>query len=217
MEALAISVIATSLLEIGGPVASFGYRMVLVGLLWVTPALPELEWWTVALIGALTPWATWRLVNAVYRRMPEGEHHLGPPRERPRSRLTQIWLGAALLVAIVAGGFVAIFGTGFVGYRTQIIVDTSMEPDFEIGDVILVRETVTIGTLDVGDLVIVSIDDESAVRRIVEISGVGDERMFVTQGDGESEAEAPVGSDDLLGEVMLRIPDIGHPVLEWRD
>jgi hypothetical protein len=217
IPALAVSVVATALVEMGGPVVSLGYRLILLGFLWLWPSLPDLEWWALAAIGAAAPWVVWRLVNAVYRRTKEGKDDVGPPAKRPQSKFSRFVIGVVVMSAIVVGGLVLIFGTGFVGYRTQIVDDTAMEPSYESGDVVIVRTGVNPLTLDIDDVIIVRRGDETDLRRIVAIEGTQEDITFITKADAQIGPDPAIGPDQVEGEVIVRIPDLGHPVLDWRD
>ena len=76
LPVLAISLLATALVDIGGPGPSCAYRLAVLGFMWVWPSLPDLHWILAAFIGIAMPWFAWRLINAVYLRTKEGENTL---------------------------------------------------------------------------------------------------------------------------------------------
>lgn len=73
LPALALSALATWLVEFGGLGPSFGYRIVMVAFIWFSPRLPALEWPTLMLVGTITPLLSAWLVRGIYNATVEGD------------------------------------------------------------------------------------------------------------------------------------------------
>ena len=215
LPVLAISLLATALVDIGGLGPSFAYRLAVLGFMWVWPSLPDLHWIPAAFIGIAMPWFAWRLINAVYLRTKEGEKTLKGTKQ-PRWSVLSAVAGLIVMVAVIVAGLLLIFGTGITGYRLHLIDDTAMEPEYERGDVVLIDEEVRPESLDVDDVIRIMDGDETPIRRIVAIDESKDELIFTVQGDNLPDTEE-VTEEDLAGVIVLNVPEVGDVVIWWRE
>lgn len=98
------------------------------------------------------------------------------------------------------------------GYAPIIVLSGSMSPEFETGDMILVKRTTDPYSLQVGD-VITYLEEESAVtHRIIEVQTGGTVPRFVTQGDAnDTQDTSPVQGDQVWGKYTgIHIPRLGE-------
>jgi signal peptidase I len=95
------------------------------------------------------------------------------------------------------------------GRQSYVLVEgTSMEPTYETGDLVIIREE---GHYAVGDIIAYRIDDESTGKKriIHRIVGVGPDG-YVTQGDNRPGRDPWTPSDDdVLGRAVLHVPGAG--------
>lgn len=99
--------------------------------------------------------------------------------------------------------------TSFFGYKLFIITSESMEPTFDVDDIIFVKET---NDYENGDIITFKTGntDIPTTHRIVEVY---DENTFLTQGDNNSFTDpSPVYIDNIIGEVVYSIPNIGKGI-----
>lgn len=119
-----------------------------------------------------------------------------------------------LLVALVAP-FVVYGFPGVIGADASFVVlSGSMEPKIAPGDAVVV-DSVRPGNIAVGDVITFNRDGASApiTHRVVEVTGAGADRQFVTKGDNNEEADAqPVPAANVVGRVVLTIPYIGFVI-----
>ncbi len=215
LPVLAISLLATALVDIGGLGPSFAYRLAVLGFMWVWPSLPDLDWIVAASIGIAMPWFAWRLINAVYLRTKEGENTLKGTKQ-PRWNVLTAIVGLITMMAVIVAGLLLIFGTGIMGYRVQLIDDAAMEPAYERGDVVLIDEEVNPESLDVDDVIRIMDGDETPIRRIVAIDESEDGLIFTVRGDNLPDNEE-VTEEDLAGVIVLNVPEVGDVVIWWRE
>ena len=94
------------------------------------------------------------------------------------------------------------------------IATGSMEPAINIGDVVIVSKT-SADELNTGDIIQYRSGDSTIIHRIAAKKAASDgDWQFITKGDNNNGADAvPVSSDQILGKVVLIIPNVGKAVL----
>lgn len=103
------------------------------------------------------------------------------------------------------------------GYSIMTVMTGSMEPAYQVGDIIVIRKT-NENELQVKDVItFISTDEElngqPITHRIIDITEENGQKKFETKGDNNRIAdETPVTSDRILGKVQLRIPFVGRAV-----
>ena len=98
----------------------------------------------------------------------------------------------------------------FLGYSTLTVETGSMSGTLEIGDMIVIKDT---GEYKIGDIVTYLHEGEKipTTHRIINYSGDN----FVTKGDfNNTKDTVDVRPDEILGEVVMIIPDVGI-FAEW--
>lgn len=119
-----------------------------------------------------------------------------------------LFLGfVALLLPVQLGGQVA-----------YVIVDgTSMEPTYDDGDLVIVRERARYAE---GDVIAFAVPDDDlpapyrVIHRIAERDADG---TFVTVGDNRDERDPwPLTGDDVIGSAWLHLPNVGTWLVELR-
>lgn len=91
------------------------------------------------------------------------------------------------------------------GIGAAVVLSGSMEPELEINDVIIVRET---DSYEVGDIVVYQSGQTLIVHRII----VKDGETIITQGDANNAADAPIEICAVKGKVIARVPGLGPVV-----
>ena len=126
-------------------------------------------------------------------------------------------LALALIVAAVVVGFLSIRGA----MPFMAIIGTSMQPEYEPGDLILIGE-VSPSDIEVGDVIVYTIPP--AVRavynyplvvahRVIKVDITQGTTYFRTKGDNTGEDPFTVRPEDLRGQVSNRISHLGFPLL----
>ena len=101
------------------------------------------------------------------------------------------------------------------GYKPYVVLSDSMEGVFSAGDMIVSRET-DVETLKAGDIITfysTSTDNygEVVTHKIRSVTSVGGEAAFVTYGVAtDTDDQALVLADNVIGEYVFRIPKLGY-------
>ena len=95
------------------------------------------------------------------------------------------------------------------GYRMFAVVTGSMEPKYQIGDVLLCKDVNT-DTLKVGDDITYlgkegSFKDKVITHRIIKIDDSKDEKIFQTKGIASSSADPPIVANQIYGKVSRKL------------
>ena len=207
LPVIAVNLLASYLAFIGGPIASIAYRAPLMALTWFSPILPNLSWGIEALLGVMVPTVSFLAINqfiptATLRRSGIPAETKGFGRNR-RSSLRG-WMMASVLCVLVVWA-----STGLLGVQPTTVLSGSMRPTMDVGDMAIFRD-VPADSIGPGDIIRFWRDGEMVIHRVVEVSGEGDGRLFVTKGDANREPDvAPVYPSQVRGKVVLNIPKVG--------
>ena len=204
---IAENLLASYLSLIGGPVASLAYRGPLMAFWWFSPILPHLSWGVEALLGVMVPTVGFFVINQFTS--PMALRRSGIPAEakgfgRNRRSSLRGWMIASVLCILVVWA-----STGLLGIKPTTVISGSMKPTMDVGDMAIVLD-VPADSVQSGDIIQFWMDGEMVIHRVVEASGKGDGRLFVTKGDANREPDAaPVYPRQVMGKVVLNIPKVG--------
>ncbi|WP_440990693.1 signal peptidase I [Haloarchaeobius baliensis] len=120
-----------------------------------------------------------------------------------------------LVLIVVVVPFVVYSFPGAVGAdHSFVVLSGSMEPEIAPGDVVVVDERSTDAIAE-GD-VITFVRGESGkpvTHRVVGVEERGETTVFTTKGDANEDVDAqPVPAGNVIGEVTVTIPYIGHVI-----
>lgn len=100
------------------------------------------------------------------------------------------------------------------GYSIMTVLTGSMEPDYKVGDIVIVKKTVT-DELKVKDVITFYSNDPTmegqiVTHRIIDITEENGQRLFETKGDNNQIADLEkVEEEDVIGKVQGRVPYVG--------
>jgi len=215
LPVIAENLLASYLAFIGGPVASLAYRGPLMAFWWFCPILPQLSWGVEALLGVMVPTVGFFVINQFTS--PMALRRLGIPAEvkgfgRNRGSSLRGWMIAASLCVLVVWT-----STGLLGAQPTTVRSGSMRPTMDVGDMAIVRE-VPADSIKPGDIIQFWQNGEMIIHRVVDASGEGNGRLFVTKGDANAEPDsALVSASQVRGEVVLNIPKIGWAAIAVKE
>lgn len=125
----------------------------------------------------------------------------------------------ALVTLLIVGLAVYLWPARFGGSTRLVIVSgQSMEPTYDLGDIVIARDGAHYG---VGDIVVFAVPEGEAKGLLVihRIVGVDDNGNFATQGDNrESPDQWLLTQDDIVGTPLVHIPKGGllvRAVQQW--
>jgi len=207
LPVIAENLLASYLAFIGGPTASLAYRGPLMAFWWFCPILPHLSWGVEALLGVMVPTIGFFAINQYTS--PMALRRLGIPVEikgfgKNRKSSAKGWIIVGILCVLMVWA-----STGLLGIRPTTVISGSMSPTMDVGDMAIVRD-VSPDSITPGSIIQFWQNGEMIVHRVVNVSGSGQNRQFVTKGDANAEPDlALVSSSDVKGEVVMNIPKIG--------
>jgi signal peptidase len=208
LPGFAESLLATFLAAMGGPLMAIAYRGSLAAFEWVSPVLPNLPWAAKALFGALAPALALVFVRDAVRRWQE------EPETEAEAAPEGIGFGWVFAMAVVAA--LIWLNTGLLGVKTALISGSSMKPYLAVGDVAITRN-VSPEEIQVGDVIQYRLGGGAVLHRVVEIQGSGSSRVFITQGDSNDATDDPVIAQQVMGKVVLKIPEAGWVPITVQD
>ncbi len=125
--------------------------------------------------------------------------------------LKKIWnVVSTLIVIFVVLCAVFLMGTRLLGYRVFNVVSGSMAPEYNVGDLIYVKE-VEPSEVQVNDVITFVLNENLVVatHRVVDIHE--EQQHFITKGDANDSADAtPVHFNNLIGVPHFGIPKLGY-------
>lgn len=199
--------LATYLSMMGGPVAAFGYRGVLVMFTWLSPILPDLPWATAAFVGILAPILGLSIAQNLLEKPEEAEVDADgvaiAAAGEDAQPMSPLWIVAFSFVI-----FMFWFNTGLFGIRPAITTGVSMEPMMQTGDLVVVRD-VSASEVEVGDVIRWRGSGGYVLHRVIEIREEGGQRVFITQGDNIDKPDEPVTIGQFEGKMVAHIPKVG--------
>lgn len=95
--------------------------------------------------------------------------------------------------------------------RAEAVASGSMEPTFPVGALIFVQQAAPEDIMD-QDCITYRKDDVTITHRVVAIDA--DNRVFITKGDANQHADAPVPFESLIGRASVHcLPAAGYVVM----
>ncbi len=129
-----------------------------------------------------------------------------------RSEMVKTGVLLILVVGVTLGGYGVFMAA--MGTTTPLVVVTSesMVPTINVGDLLVLQGRTEEG-IQVGDIVVYQDDwnPNPIVHRVVEIEEIDGVFFYYTRGDANSQRDPGNRTiDEIVGEVVLIIPQIGH-------
>lgn len=98
----------------------------------------------------------------------------------------------------------------FLGIKTYVIISGSMEPDLNIGDIVIAKDT-NKEELKVGDIICFRQGQSVITHRISEIIETSDDIEYKTKGDNNNSQDSGTITEKLIeGKVINKIPYLGN-------
>ncbi len=199
---LAQNLLASYLALLGGPLPAIAYRGMLEAYEWLSPILPNLPWALTAFLGTVAPVIGFLAVRSVCEGAGAAETE-GTPQPERKAAIGWVTVG------IVAVGLTW-FAIGLFPIYPVVTAGHSMDPTLHEGDLVIMREVSADG-VDVGDIIQYEGEHKHVLHRVVEATGSGRNREFVTKGDGNNVADPqPVRAEAVRGEVLFYMPKLGY-------
>lgn len=115
---------------------------------------------------------------------------------------------------------VVILTSGLFKYQALAIGSSSMSPNVQKGDVVILRRVKAwkIGSIKENDILVYKHDNKIIVHRVVKIININGRFNFITKGDNNKDSDAYVIKEkDVIGVVVFKIRYIGMPTVALND
>ena len=126
-------------------------------------------------------------------------------------KLKKIWgVSSTVLVVLMVLCAVFLMGSRILGYQVYTVLTGSMEPEYNVGDLIYVKK-VDVNTIKVDDPITFVLNENLTVatHRVVKIDA--ENQRFYTKGDANQiEDNDPVHFNNVLGVPKFAIPKLGY-------
>lgn len=114
----------------------------------------------------------------------------------------------SVMVALVVIAALCLFCMGFFGMHVYSVVSGSMEPNINVGSLIVVKET-EFSSLEEQDVITYVLSNGvPCTHRIVSIDS--QKQCVITKGDANDVEDAPVYAGNIVGKVVVNIPLLGY-------
>lgn len=105
----------------------------------------------------------------------------------------------------------------FLGYKMYVIISGSMQPELDIGDIVVVKKIDT-NALKKDDVISFRKGQTVITHRIVDVKNTEEELQFLTRGDNNNTNDKDLVSEkEVEGIVVNKIQKLGKIVLKLRD
>lgn len=200
--ALAINLLATYLAYLGGATASLSYMGTLLAFEWFSPVLPNPHWIVLALAGTLAPAIGFIILQDSVLITNKKTSR----KSSKRYKTDHGWTSIAIFSIIII-----FFSYGYLGIQPTVIYSGSMQPTYNVGDIVFVSN-VEISQIHIGDPIqYVAEDNILIIHRVIErYQDENNQLFFITQGDANDNPDPhPVLHQNVQGKVTFKIPLLG--------
>lgn len=204
---LSLNILAIYLVYLGGASLSIIYLLIIQGIDYLSPILPDLNWITKAAIGALCPAFSLMFIQYVYMKKSRQLKGSGEKKESPLG-----WIGVSLAAIVIIW-----FSVGVFPVYPTVIITGSMKPLINPGDIVLVQRLKE-SDIKVGDVLQYKKDNIFIFHRVIAVEEDKNEVKYKFKGDNNSVADPDLVSKDIIkGKVIKVIPKLGLPTLIVKD
>lgn len=123
-------------------------------------------------------------------------------------------VGLLALIVVVVPFVVYAFPSVVGADHSFVVLSGSMEPQISPGDVVVVDQRPTDAIAE-GDVItfVRGEGQEPVTHRVADVEQRGGTRVFTTKGDANEDVDPqPIPAENVIGEVTLTIPYIGHVI-----
>ena len=179
------------------------YEIMMHLLLWIPPILPNAPWVFSAVIDLVFPIIL--LLHCVYFISSKDKYHI--------YRAIKAMKPRGIIPLVVGIVLVIWFAIGIFPIKPIAIASGSMEPEINIGDLVIVRKC-NVNDIEVGTVIEYKRKDFSVVHRVVDKVQKDGRIILTTKGDNNTMPDAdPVLEEQIVGMAIAKIPYIAWPTI----
>jgi signal peptidase len=205
---LAISLLATYFAYLGNFSANLIYMAIPALFTWFSPILPNPPWAVQCIINVTAPTIGFLFLNQATISLPTRK-----TRRILKKQKSQLpyWTVIALIALIAVWS-----STGLLGFTPTIIASGSMAPTLNQGDITIIVSAPT-ETIKIGDTIQYYTSDVPIIHRVIDKYETGGSLWFITKGDANTEPDDPINERQVIGKVVLTIPQLGWISIALKD
>ncbi|MGH4119484.1 signal peptidase I [Clostridium sp.] len=196
---LALNIFLTYIAYLSGAFATTIYVLVSQVPLWFMSPIPNLTWFTISVIGIVFPMFSLYVIINTYNK----QVRITKTREY-RENNPYSWVLIAIFSVLLVW-----FSVGVFPISPSLVLTESMQPEINPGDVIIAKKIDT-QYVKLGDVVKYWNGNYYIVHRIVDIYVRDGQKYYITKGDANEFADAPVLPEQVKGVVIYTIHKIGR-------
>ena len=193
---LSQSLLLTFLVSVGGPWMAIIYSMFPLAFELFSPILPALNWLQYAFVNTLVPIGIILVIN-LFLNVCNRKTSI-KKREPSYSWFILTFVGVCLLW----------INTGLFGIQTFLISGTSMEPNYQEGDIVIIKDCDP-DQIKIGDIILFNDSSNFVMHRVIGILDSAEDLEFITKGDANNVLDKPISGEAVKGKAVYRIPKIG--------
>ena len=203
------NVFLSILVILSGPLASLAYLLPIELFYWWSPILPSLPWGFNTFLGVVLPILSLVITFSVtspslLKRV--GMYQLGVSIKGIRHDLSQL---KSLTTFFSLAILTVWLSTGLLGIYPNVVYSGSMQPTFDVGDLIIAVK-VPADRIAIDDILLFMTPHGLTAHRVVDIRISDKTRIFITKGDANNAPDIePVHYVNVKGKVVLTFPKIG--------
>lgn len=203
------NVFLSILVILSGPLASLAYLLPIELFHWWSPILPSLPWGFNTFLGVVLPFLSLIITFSVtspslLKRV--GMYKLGVSVKGIRRDLSQLKSFTTFFSLIILTVWLS---TGLLGIYPNVVYSGSMQPTFDVGDLIVAIK-VPADRITIGDILLFTTPHGLTAHRVVGIKISDKTKIFITKGDANNAPDIePVHYVNVKGKVVLTFPKIG--------
>lgn len=194
---------------LSGPLASLAYLLPIELFYWWSPILPSLPWGFNTFLGVVIPILSLIITFSVtspslLKRA--GMYQLGVSvkdirRDLGRLKSLTMFFSLAILTVWIS--------TGLLGIYPNIVYSGSMQPTFDVGDLVIAIK-IPADRIKIGDILLFTTPHGLTAHRVVDIRVSDKTKTFITKGDANNAPDIePVYYINVKGKVIFTIPKVG--------
>ncbi len=203
LPALSKNILFTYLAYCKNYVAAVCYDLLIYLVLWLSPILPNMTWFMIAIIDIAIPIILLLYIRYIKNRKDYFKSKEGTSNSEPKSVI-------ALVIIVILAIW---FALGIFPIKPIAIATGSMTPAINIGDVAIIKKC-NPNNLKVGDIIEYQMPDFTVVHRVVGIKQENGKFYFTTKGDNNSSNDKNlVTEEQLIGKCLFKIKYLGYPAI----
>ena len=198
------NIYATYAAKVSGYKSAIIYSLVIGLYTYVLPIIPDLSEYLTSLVRFLLP------IIILYRIILTVKNEDDEKLTRDYNKKDYVSLALAVLITAT----LVYFSSGYFKYYAIAIATGSMSPTINRGDVVIIKKTTDLDSINIGDVLVYDYHNHLIVHRLTNKIKVDNKYYFYTKGDANKDEDSyAIEEDMVIGTTSIRIPYLGLPTV----